>query len=235
MSNILFVDDDSDILEINSKYFTKEGFTVRTLSNPKNMFQLLNNFQPDCIVLDVMMPGLNGFDLCKQIRSVSAAPIIFLSGRTSENDKVRGLIVGGDDYLVKPYSFRELSARIKAQLRRYNMQTNSNLISHPPMTLDLKHHKAFYNKEEMILSNREYDLLLLLVSNANQIVSFETISNHIWGTYSENDRKTIMVMASRLRKKIDYYNELTNSIETVWSKGYIFHTKKLNSSSITEN
>ncbi len=226
MSNILFVDDDNDFLEINSRYFTKEGYQVRTLSCPEHTMKLLNLYQPDCIILDVMMPGINGFELCKRIRSITTAPIIFLSGRTGENDKIKGLILGGDDYLVKPYSFRELSARIKAQLRRYHSQNHLNQIRCPPLSLDLKLHKAFFNKEDLHLSNREYDLLLLLVTKSNQIVTFEDISNHIWGTYSENDPKTIMVIASRLRKKLSSYEDLSSAIETVWSKGYAFHTKQ---------
>lgn len=226
MSNILFVDDDKDFLEINARYFTKEGYIVKISSNPENTFHLVKSFQPDCIILDVMMPGLNGLELCKRIRSYSAAPIIFLSGRSSEKDKIRGLILGGDDYIVKPYSFCELSARIKVQLRRYNSQTNLSVIRYPPLSIDLKQHKAFYNKVDLLLSNREFDLLLLLVTNSNQIVTFEVISNHIWGTFSKNDQKTIMVIASRLRKKLASYNELSNTIESVWSKGYTFHTKQ---------
>lgn len=226
MSNILFVDDDNDFLEINNRYFTKEGYVVKVSSHSENTYHLVKSFQPDCIIMDVMMPGLNGFELCKRIRSFSSAPIIFLSGRTSENDKVRGLALGGDDYLVKPYSFRELSARIKAQLRRYNSQTNSYLIRYPPLTLDMKQHKAFYNMEDLLLSNREYDLLLLLVTNPNQIVTFESISKQIWGTFSENDQKTIMVIASRLRKKLASYCDMANIIETAWSQGYMFHTKQ---------
>jgi DNA-binding response OmpR family regulator len=226
MSNILFIDDDADILEINEKYFKKEGHIVKTSKNPESVFYLINNFKPDCIVLDVMMPRINGFELCKRIRSLSPVPIIFLSGRINESDKVRGLLLGGDDYLVKPYSFCELSARIQAQLRRYNKHINSTLISYPPLSLDLTNHKAFYLKEEIHLSNREFALLHLLVTNANQPVTFETISYSIWGTYSESDRKTIMVIVSRLRKKLDSYRELANRIETVWSAGYTFHTKQ---------
>lgn len=225
MSNILFVDDDCDFLELNARYFTKEGHVVKTLSNPEHVFGIIKCFQPDCIVLDVMMPGMNGFEVCKRIRSISKVPIIFLSARTGENDKIKGLILGGDDYLVKPYSFRELSARIKVQLRN-NAGRGINRISYPPLSLDLKQHKAYYKSEELLLSNREYDLLLLLVTNPNQVVTFETISNQIWGIYSENDRKTIMVIASRLRKKLSAYHELTNRIESVWSKGYIFYVKQ---------
>ena len=226
MSNILFVDDDKDFLEINARYFTKEGYIVKISSNPENTFYLVKNFQPDCIILDVMMPGLNGFELCKRIRSYSTAPIIFLSGLSSEKEKIRGLILGGDDYIVKPYSFFELSARIKVQLRRYNSQTNLSVIRYPPLSIDLKQHKAFYNNVDLLLSNREFELLLLLVTNSNQIVTFEVISNHIWGTFSENDQRTIMVITSRLRKKMSSYNELANTIESVWSKGYVFHIKQ---------
>ena len=221
MSNILFVDDDNDFLEINARYFTKEGHIVKIASNPEHTFRLLNSFQPDCIVLDVMMPGLNGFELCKRIRSISKVPIIFLSARTSENDKVKGLILGGNDYLVKPYSFRELSARIMVQLR-HNTKSDINRISYPPLSFDLIQHKAFCNQEELLLSNREYDLLLLLVTNSNQVVTFETIGKQFWSTYSDNDRKTIMVIASRLRKKLDAYHGLANIIESVWSKGYTY-------------
>lgn len=221
MSNILFIDDDTDILEINFRYFTKEGYTVKTLSSPEDTFQTLKLFRPDCIILDVMMPGINGFELCKRIRNVSTAPIIFLSGRTTENDKVRGLKLGGDDYLIKPYSFRELSARIQVQLRR----CKESYLCYPPLSLDVTHHKAYYLKEEILLSNREYDLLHLLMTNANQVVTFETISKYFWNTYTDNDRQTIIVIASRLRKKLELYDELTNAVETVWSKGYTFHVK----------
>ena len=222
MSNILFIDDDRDILDINLKYFTKEGYTVKTTSRPEETFQLIKGFQPDCIILDVMMPGVNGFELCKRIRTLSTAPIIFLSGRTTENDKVRGLKLGGDDYVIKPYSFRELSARIQVQLRR----CKERMISHPPLSLDLTHHKAYYKEEEIILSNREYELLYLLMSNANQLVTFEAIGRYLWNAYTENDRQTIIVVASRLRKKLELYEGLTNIIETVWSKGYTFHAKQ---------
>lgn len=225
MSNILFVDDDYDFLEINARYFTKEGHVVKTSSNPEHTFRLLRSFQPDCIVLDVMMPEMNGFEICKRIRTFSKVPIIFLSARTGEGDITKGLFLGGDDYLVKPYSFRELSARIKVQLR-HNSRIDNNRISHPPLSLDIKQHKAFYNNKDLLLSNREYDLLLLLVTNSNQVMTYETISNKIWGVYTKNDRKTIMVIASRLRKKLDAYHELNNVIESVWSKGYTFHTKQ---------
>ncbi len=222
MSNILFIDDDADLLDINFRYFTREGYTVKTASRPEEALKLIESFRPDCIILDVMMPGINGFALCKRIRCVTAAPIIFLSGRTREDDKVQGLKLGGDDYLIKPYGFRELAARIQVQLRR----CRENIIYHPPLSLNLTRHKAYYLEEEILLSNREYDLLLLLLTHTNQVVSFEDISRHFWNSASDSDRKTINVIASRLRKKLEAYQELTDVIETVWSKGYTFHAKQ---------
>jgi DNA-binding response OmpR family regulator len=222
MSNILFIDDDTDLLDINFRYFTKEGYCVKTTTRPEEALKLIHSFCPDCIILDVMMPGINGFELCRRIRQITAVPIIFLSGRTTENDKVKGLKLGGDDYLIKPYGFRELAARIQVQLRR----CRENIIYHPPLSLNLTRHKAYYQEEEILLSNREYDLLLLLLTYANQIVSFDTISKHFWNSATDNDRKTINVIASRLRKKLEAYKELAGAIETVWSKGYTFHIKQ---------
>lgn len=225
MSNILFIDDDLDILAINEKYFTKEGYQVKTASNPAAALRLLKTYKPDCIILDIMMPEQNGFQTLKQIRAISSAPVIFLSGRSGENDKIKGLMIGGDDYIVKPYSFRELSARIQVQIRRQQNSSALNIINYPPLSLNLVTHKAYCNNNEIQLTNKEYELLHLLVTKANQVVIFEEISNHLWGVYSEEDRRTIMVTVSRMRKKFEEFDGLENAIESVWSKGYIYNAK----------
>lgn len=225
MSNLLFIDDDLEILAINAKFFTKEGYNVTTASTVKDGIRLLKNINPDCIILDIMMPEQNGFTACRMIRDFSLAPIIFLSGCTSEDDKVNGLLLGADDYMIKPYSFRELAARIQVQLRRHKAIACNNILSSPPLTLNLVLHKAYYNNEEIPLSNREYQLLYLLISNPNQPVTFKEIGKYMWKYYSEEDRRTIMVTASRLRKKLESYTGPMNMIETVWSKGYKFNKK----------
>jgi DNA-binding response OmpR family regulator len=225
MANLLFIDDDTDISAINAKFFSKEGHTVKIASTAKKGIALLKTFLPDCIILDVMMPEQNGFDTCREIRTFSTAPIIFLSGCTTEDDRIKGLMIGADDYIIKPYSFRELSARIQVQLRRHIGNSNPSFLSYPPLSLDLRLHKAFYNKEEIQLSNREYELLYLLVSHPNQTVTFKEIGVSMWENYLETDRRTIMVTASRLRKKLEGYPNLVNIIETVWSKGYKFIAK----------
>ena len=138
-------------------------------------------------------------------------------------------MLGADDYVVKPYSLRELSARIQVQIRRHNESASNSktILSYPPLKLDLAKHKAFYNDQEILLSNREYELLYLLVSNPNQVMTFEDIGNSIFECYTESDRRTIMVTASRLRKKFESYVGLSDIIETVWSKGYLFRIKNI--------
>lgn len=223
MSAILFIDDDLDILEINARYFKKEGHDVKTVANPKEALHLLKTFSPDCIVLDIMMPGQNGFETCRQIRNTTNVPIIFLSGRTEENDKIKGLMTGADDYMEKPYSFRELSTRIQAHIRRNIILNKSNLINCPPLSLNLATHKAYYNCNEIVLSNREFELLYLLLSNARNVVTFEEIGRHMWGTCTKSDRKSIVVTTSRLRNKLETYSDLAGRLESVRSHGYIFN------------
>jgi len=224
MSNILFIDDDTDSLEINKKFFIKEGYFVETCFDPKKVLALISSFKPDCIILDVMMPSVNGFELCRQIRKSSTTPIIFLTGRSGEKDKINGLLIGADDYMIKPFSFKELSARIQVQIRRYQV-FRATMLNFPPLSLNLENHKAFYGNEELNLSNREYELLHLLLTSVNQVVTYKDISSMLWGFYSEEDNKTIMVIASRLRKKLEQYNSDFHSIESVRSKGYIYYYK----------
>ena len=222
---ILLVDDDMEVLQINAKYLASNGFQVKITSHPSMVLRIINDFAPDCIVLDVMMPELDGMSLCKRIRTISQVPVIFLSGKTTEEDKVNGLMLGADDYITKPYSLRELMVRIQANLRRHATSQPSSTLSFPPMSIDTVAHKVYCNEDEIILSNREYELLLLLVNRKNETVTFEDLSMAIWGAYSDSDRRSIMVNASRLRKKLEAYPGVDTMIETVWSKGYRFITK----------
>lgn len=225
MAKLLLIDDDAEVLEINSKYLTNEGFTVYTATTPITGIQAARKVQPDCILLDIMMPGMNGYEVCNQIRSFSAVPIIFLTGKDSEDDKVNGLIAGADDYIVKPYSLRELKARIDVILRRLHHvvhQTPDHILTFHNLTIDQLAHKALYKGEDLQLTNREYEVLLYLATHPNQEVTFEEIGTTLFGTYQEADRRSVMVNVSRLRKKMTVNYELENMIETVWSKGYKF-------------
>lgn len=229
MADLLLIDDDIDVLEINRKYLTGEGFTVHTADTPEKGISLAKKLNPSCIVLDVMMPGMDGFEVCRQIRTFSAAPIIFLTGKSSEDDKITGLFTGADDYLVKPYGLRELTARIQALLRRASMQAapvaDTNVLTFRDLTIDKLAHKAIYKGEDLCLANREYEVLLYLATHPNQDVTFEELGTALFGVYSEEDRRSVMVNVSRLRKKMTIDYTLENMIETVWSKGYRFISK----------
>ncbi len=228
MSNLLLIDDDKEVLTINMRYFQKEGYTVKATTGGNSALKLIPDFKPDCIVLDVMMPNMDGFTVCEKIKELSDAPIIFLTGKTEEDDKIKGLLLGADDYMIKPYSLRELSARIQVLIRRYGAvktATPSNILSFPPLSLDIASHKAYYNEEEILLSSREYELLFYLASKPGTTVTFEELGEAMFSTYTESDRRTVMVTASRLRKKLDLYVGLADMIDTVWSKGYKFNAK----------
>lgn len=230
MYSILLVDDDKEVLSINLKYFKQLNYDVHTAFNAQSAIKMLKDYTPDCIVMDVMMPGIDGFTACERIKTTCKAPIIFLTGKDSEDDKIHGLLLGADDYMIKPYSLRELEARIQVLIRRYQAtsnETTNNTLCFPPLTIDVSRHKTFFEEnEEISLSNKEFDFLYLLASSPNRIYTFEEIGQEIWGGYLESDRKTIMVTASRLRKKLAVYPQMEDMIETVWSKGYQFIGKR---------
>lgn len=230
MYQVLLIDDDTDILQLNKKFLEQDGYCILTASSSENALNIFSHNQPDCIILDIMMPGIDGYTLCEKFRKITDVPILFLSGKVTEDDKVHGFLCGADDYVTKPYSLKELSVRIQSHINRYHSSHKQDIshsrLHYPPLLIDLIQHKAYYNKAEIPLSNREFQLLHLLVTKINTPVSFKEIGLEMWGVYTEVDRRSIMVTASRLRKKIDSYPDLQNTIQTVWSKGYCFRYLK---------
>ena len=227
MTTILLVDDDREVLEINARFLKNHGYQVGIAVNGKEGLKLVSEMKPDCIVLDVMMPEMNGFVMCQKIREISNAPIIFLSGRQTEEDRIKGMKLGADDYIVKPYSLRELEVRIMANVRRNQLNsTSKDVLDFYPLKIDIVNHKAYYKEEDLTLTNREFELLLLLVQNEGEVMTFEQIGLKMWGAYGESERRAIMVNASRLRKKFGEYIELENKIETIRSQGYKFSGQK---------
>lgn len=228
MATILMIDDDAEVLEINRKYLVGEGFTVHTAANPLLGIECAKTIHPDCILLDVMMPELNGFQVCEALRKFTTAPIIFLTGKDSEDDKITGLTTGADDYIVKPYSLRELKARIDIHLRRTTPTqppVESHILTIRNLSIDRLEHKAIYKGTDLGLAKREYEVLVYLATHPNQEITFEELGTALFGSYMENDRRSLMVNVSRLRKKMTLDHELENMIETVWSKGYKFIAK----------
>lgn len=228
MATILLIDDDTEVLTINKKYLSGEGFTVYATADPKKGIAFTKKASLDCIVLDIMMPTMNGYEVCQKIRTFSTVPIIFLTGKSSEDDKVNGLMTGADDYIVKPYSMRELKARIDVLLRRLEQRKEkkiTNILDYGNLHIDKLAHKAYFKNDDLGLANREYEVLLFLATHPNQDITFKELGMALFGTYQEDDRRIVMVNVSRLRKKMNLDFELENMIETVWSKGYRFIAK----------
>ena len=226
MAEILLIDDDREVLEINRKYLTGEGFTVYTADSPRKGIAYAKKLSPDCILLDVMLPEMDGYEVCRRIRCFSAVPVLFLTGRGTEDDKIDGLTSGGDDYIVKPYSLRELKARIDVILRRMNQlhaASESHILTFGSLSIDKVAHKAFFQGTDLNLANREYEVLLYLAEHPDREVTFEELGTALFGSYQENDRRSVMVNVSRLRKRFEGNYELENRIETVWSRGYRFY------------
>jgi len=225
MNRLLLIDDDLDMLEITSAAFREKGYKVFSLDRGDKAVAFIQKQSPDCVILDVMMPGADGFEICKKIRKISSVPIIFLTGRVSEEDKVSGLLLGADDYIEKPFSFRELEARVQVAIRRTQASVPGKLLF-PPLEIDIEGHRAMCNGEDIRLTTQEYDILYYFATTDKDVVTYEDIGLRIWGVYREQDRRSVMVVVSRLRKKMADNPITARMIETIWSVGYRFTAKK---------
>lgn len=223
MYRVLLIDDDRDMLSLTGVYLEENGYAVDTATSVDAALDCILTAQPDCIVMDVMMPGTDGFDGISKIRSVTDAPVLFLTGKDDEADRIKGLSLGAEDYILKPCSLLELSLRIQIHIRRNRTsEKRAGVMEFSPLRIELLTHKAYYNDDEIPLSNREFDMLVSLAKNHGRTMTFEELGRELFGTYFDSDRKNVMVCASRLRKKLDGYVGLEKMIETVWGKGYCF-------------
>lgn len=219
--DLLLVDDDREVLYLHKQYFIGKGYRVYTAGNAAEAFALLRKQPVDCIVLDVMMPDMDGFTAFPLIRRLTSAPVLFMTGKTGDEDRIRGLMLGADDYIIKPCSLEELALRISINIRKNQLLTqNRDVLEFPPLRLELSSHSAYCGEEKIQLSNREYDLLLLFARHPGEELTFDFIGRELNGIYLESDRKTVMVNTSRLRKKLEQFPGLENKIETIWGKGY---------------
>lgn len=224
MYRVLLIDDDSDMLSLTGEYLKTKGYAVDTAVSVMAALECIIKAQPDCIVMDVMMPEIDGYDGIIELKGMTDAPVLFLTGKADEADKIKGLSLGADDYIVKPCSLQELSLRIQIHIRRNKTsERKSGVMEFPPLRIELMTHKAYYNDDEIPLSNREFDMLVSLAKNSGRTMTFEELGKVLFGTYLDSDRKNVMVCASRLRKKLEGYVGLEKMIETVWGKGYCFN------------
>ena len=215
---ILIIDDEEMILSMMEKCL-QEKFFVYTADNAQNALKLLS-IMPDIILLDINMPEMDGLELCQRIRSHIFCPIIFLTARVEEQDVIKGLSVGGDDYITKPFSMDELSARISAHLRREERKSvASNLRFDEELVINYGSHTVFYGEVPLEFSNKEFEIIRLLSQNAGMVFDRETIYEKLWGYDGEGDSIVVKEHIRKIRGKLAAYTD-KNYIETVWGVGY---------------
>lgn len=232
MSNkqrILIVDDDENIAELISLYLTKECFDTQIVHDGEAALQAFEKGQPDLVLLDLMLPGIDGYQVCREIRAKSQTPIIMLSAKGEVFDKVLGLELGADDYMEKPFDSKELVARVKAVLRRYRPipqdtpdTTAVKKVDYPDLSINLTNYSVLYNGQNIDMPPKELELLYFLASSPNQVFTREQLLDHIWGYEYIGDTRTVDVHIKRLREKINDHDSWR--IATVWGIGYKFET-----------
>lgn len=202
-AKILLVDDDEKIREILRAYLQRDGYGVEEVADGEEALTAFDHTRPDLVILDLMLPGLDGWEVCKRIRAKSRVPIIMLTARGEEFDKVLGLELGADDYVSKPFSPRELTARVKAVLRRTDAGPSpEETLRFPDLEIDRASRRAFYNGKEVFLTPKEFDLLWFLASNPGRVFSREQLLEKVWGYDYFGDTRTVDTHIKRLREKL---------------------------------
>ncbi|WMX53846.1 response regulator transcription factor [Peribacillus sp. R9-11] len=227
MKKILLIEDDVSIAELQRDYLEINDFSVNVQHTGDAGLQQALQENNDLIILDIMLPGVNGFEICKQIRAVKDIPILLVSAKNEDIDKIRGLGLGADDYITKPFSPNELVARVKAHLARYERlagsQAKTNTVFVHGISIDKSARKVHVNGEEIPFTTKEFDLLLFLVMHPNQVLSKEQLYERIWGMESAADVSTVTVHIRKLREKIERDPAHPKFLETVWGAGYRFN------------
>nr|WP_083584198.1 MtrAB system response regulator MtrA [Corynebacterium sp. NML130628] len=219
MSKILVVDDDPAINEMLTIVLEAEGFDSRPVTDGAEAVQAFHEYEPDLILLDLMLPGMNGIDICKAIRRESSVPIVMLTAKTDTVDVVLGLESGADDYITKPFKPKELVARIRARLRRTDEEPG-DVIEIADLVIDVPQHMVTRNGEEIALTPLEFDLLLEMAKKPNQVHSRDELLESVWGYRNNSDTRLVNVHVQRLRSKIEHDHEHPEIIQTVRGVGY---------------
>lgn len=230
---ILIVDDDANIAELISLYLTKECFQCEIAEDGETALKLHDSFQPDLMLLDIMLPGIDGYDVCREIRKNHSTPIIMLSAKGEVFDKVLGLELGADDYIIKPFDPKEMVARVKAVLRRYTPAPapaapqpeppkDTESISYTDLSISLSNYSVIYMGKPIEMPPKELELLYFLASHPNQVFTREQLLDQIWGYEYIGETRTVDVHIKRLREKIKDHAEW--ALSTVWGIGYKFET-----------
>lgn len=226
---ILIVDDDVNIAELISLYLTKECYDTKMVHDGEEALQVYEQYQPNLILLDLMLPGIDGYQVCREIRTKSNVPIIMLSAKGEIFDKVLGLELGADDYIMKPFDSKELVARVKAVLRRYQpvkqetVSPDIKCVEYPDLIVNQTNYSVIYCGKTIDMPPKELELLYFLASSPNQVFTREQLLDHIWGYEYIGDTRTVDVHVKRLREKIKDHDSW--SLATVWGIGYKFEVK----------
>lgn len=225
---ILIIEDDLSIAELENDYLTMSGFECDIATDGNSGLEKARSSDYALIIVDIMLPGRDGFSICKEIRAESDVPIIFLSAKSDEIDKVRGLGLGADDYMTKPFSPSELVARVKSHIARYEKLTAAANKAKPDvltiggLKIDKNAHRVYVDDNEVAMPVKEYELLLFLAENPNIVFNKERLFDRIWGMDAMGDVSTVTVHIQRIRDKIDKNRSGNKFIETVWGAGYRF-------------
>ena len=230
---ILIVDDDENIAELISLYLMKECYETKIVNDGEAALKIFPDFRPNLILLDLMLPGIDGYQVCRELRTISQVPIIMLSAKGEIFDKVLGLELGADDYMIKPFDSKELVARVKAVLRRYqavpapSVPTESHqgkYVEYPDLVVNLTNYSVTYRGRSVEMPPKELELLYFLASSPNQVFTREQLLEHIWGYEYIGDTRTVDVHIKRLREKIKDHADW--ALTTVWGIGYKFEVKR---------
>ena len=227
MSKVLIVEDEDAIAEIERDYLELSGFDVTLASDGKEGLDIALKEDFDIIILDIMLPGMDGFDICKEIRKEKDIPIIMVSAKKEDIDKIRGLGIGADDYMTKPFSPSELVARVKSHLARYerlltNNKPENEIIEIRGIKIDKTARRVFVNGEEKSFTTKEFDLLTFLAEHPNHVYTKEELFREIWDMDSIGDIATVTVHIKKIREKIEADTSNPQYIETIWGVGYRF-------------
>ncbi|HIZ14283.1 MAG TPA: response regulator transcription factor [Candidatus Mediterraneibacter stercorigallinarum] len=227
---ILIVDDDENIAELISLYLTKECFDTKIVYNGEDALTAFDTYQPNLVLLDLMLPGIDGYQVCREIRAHSSTPVIMLSAKGEVFDKVLGLELGADDYIMKPFDSKEMVARVRAVLRRYQPSRSeeaggekAKCVEYEGISINLTNYSVMCDGQHVEMPPKELELLYCLASSPNQVFTREQLLDRIWGYEYIGDTRTVDVHIKRLREKIKDHPHW--SLSTVWGIGYKFETK----------
>ncbi|MDD4089357.1 MAG: response regulator transcription factor [Tissierellia bacterium] len=223
MAIMLIADDNRQITSILEEYAKKEGYEVKIAYNGRQALEAFNTYKPDIVLLDVMMPIMDGFEVCREIRKVSNVPVIMITARGEDFERIMGLDIGADDYIVKPFSPGEVMARVRAVMRRIGADNvSSQLFIYDNLRINMEDYMVTIDNSNVSLTKKEIEILWTLAVNKNKVFTRDNLLNSLWGYDYYGDSRTVDSHIKRLRSKIDNFNHENWEIKTIWGVGYKF-------------